>query len=240
MSNDTWAARFKLYVDVLLVLLRGGDCRGAGRFVAGDFLLKIQKVSYLIHAVEQALLREGIDRKCDPFAVWKRQCLGSQVHFDAQGVVLFKQSKEFLMSVAVDQHRKQPILQAIISEDVGEGGADDCAEAEIDKGPGCVFPGATAAKVIAGEEYAGAGAFRFVQYKLRLWIPLAVVSPIIKKDFGQSFFVGDLQKAGGRDLIGIHIFIGQGDNATAEFADWFHFLFPSEKLAHVGHGAGNS
>jgi hypothetical protein len=32
--------------------------------------------------------------------------LGSQVHLEAQGVVLFKQSKELLMSMAIDHHGK--------------------------------------------------------------------------------------------------------------------------------------
>ena len=111
-----------------------------------------RQVAQFVDAVQQAVAREGLDRKCASRPSGSRSVeFEVDLDFDA-GV-----REQPLVGRFVHDDRQQAVLQAVVAEDVGDLGADDGLETVVEQGPGRVFPGRSAADVAAGDEYAAAG-----------------------------------------------------------------------------------
>src|SRR5207247_8116243 len=71
--------------------------------------------------------------------------------------------------------RQQPVLEAVVEEDIGKGRRDERAKAVIEQCPGRVLARASAAEVASREQYLGTLVTRLVQREVRVEPALRVV-----------------------------------------------------------------
>src|SRR5579871_6806321 len=115
----------------------------------------------------------------------------------------------------IHDHRHQSILQRIVTEDVGDLGADDRAKAIVEQCPGRMLARRAAAEVAAADEDLSAPGRRIVEYEVLPWAAGRVIAPIIEQVLAQSLARGSPQKARRDDLVGVDIGRGQNDRTGA-------------------------
>src|SRR5215211_44374 len=85
-----------------------------------------------------------------------------EVYGQAVALKLSRAPHEFGDLLVLERDGEHAVLRAVVLEDVGEGGGDDCAEAVVEQGPGRVLARRAAAEVTPGEEHRGARVARLV------------------------------------------------------------------------------
>ena len=104
-----------------------------------------------IDAVQQAVPREGLERKGDRHArsgSVKRRA--SRSIFDFGPGMVYAASARWLRRPMIGQ---QAVLQGIAAKDVGDFRADDGAKAEVQQRPRCMLARGAAAEVAAGDQH---------------------------------------------------------------------------------------
>ena len=117
---------------------------------------RAQDVAELVHPLEQAGAGEGVDGERHRGAARQREGLRGQVDGHLGVGPRGQLREERGVGAGVDGHRQQAVLQGVVLEDVGEGGADHRPEAEAGERPGGVLAGGAAAEVVAGQQHLGA------------------------------------------------------------------------------------
>ena len=114
----------------------------------------------VVEAVEEAVFAEGVDVEVGVEALVVGDGLCLEVDGDlVLGVGGRTDDEGFDFGVG-EAGEDDAVFAGVREEDVGEGGGDDGAEAELVDGPGGVFAGGAAAEVFLGEEDFGAGGIR--------------------------------------------------------------------------------
>ncbi len=112
--------------------------------------------AYVVEAVEEAMLAEGVDVEVGVEAVGVGYGLGFEVDGDlVLGIGGAALDEGFYFGVG-EWGEDDAVFAGVGEEDVGEGGGDDGAEAVLVDGPGGVLAGGAAAEVALGEEDLGA------------------------------------------------------------------------------------
>jgi len=140
------------------------------------------KVSQFVEAVQQAVPREGFDREGDADAVRQGHPCGLQIH-DHFGAWIVQQPR---VRRGVDHHREQTVLERVTRENVGNGRADDGAEAVIQQRPRRVFARRAAAEIVARDQYGRAGRRRLIQDEFRIRRPIRQIAPVGEQRRPQS------------------------------------------------------
>src|SRR5262249_60294527 len=118
----------------------------------------------VVEAFHQAALAERVDVELDDAAVRSSDPLCCKVYSDggvgtARGVV--DQLVDFLLRQG---DRQNAVLEPVVVEDVGEGRADDAAEAEIEQRPGRVLAAGAASEILPRDLSLRAGVKRVLPY----------------------------------------------------------------------------
>src|SRR5690349_2109298 len=81
-----------------------------------------------------------------------------------------------------------------------------------------------AAEVVTRDQHLGAPGLRLLEDEVRPGTAVGLVTPVREEPTAQAGAVGDLQKTGGDDLIGVDVLPRQDDGARAQCAERFHGL----------------
>src|SRR6185436_7530643 len=125
---------------------------------------------------------------------------------------------------------EQPVLQRIVLEDVGDGGADHGAKPIIVQRPGGVLAGRAAAEVVPGDEHGGAGGLGLVEDEVGPGLAAGVVAPVGEELLAEAGLGGDLEEAGRDDLVGVDVVDREQDGLRREGADGFHGDYPFTRV----------
>src|SRR5260221_11666521 len=95
---------------------------------------------------------------------------------------VFRTLEELLDLVFAEADGQHAVFEAVVVEDVGEGGGDDGAEAVVFDGPDGMFATGAAAEVAAGEKDRGSLGFGLIQLEVRVRrLAIVAISPIEKQ-----------------------------------------------------------
>src|SRR5437879_909455 len=133
-------------------------------FEGADLVRGAQSESYVVKAVEQGVFAERVDVEAPHLAAIRgRDRLFLEVDDEAKprkGGDLMEQAVHLAFG---EHHWQQAVLAAVAEEYVGVGRRDERPKTILGKRPGCVLPRASAAEVLAREQYAGALVARLVE-----------------------------------------------------------------------------
>jgi len=91
------------------------------------------------------------------------------------------------VTLFVHDHRHETVLQRVAAKDVGDLGAHDHANTEVEQGPRRVARATTAAEVVTADEDRGAAVLRAVQHELRLVGAVGGVAPIEEQLLAEAY-----------------------------------------------------
>ena len=165
-----------------------------------------QKVD-VVQAVHQAMLLVGID-----FEVFAAACgsigdgLCGQVYGHLRLRIGGNGVEQFLQEVRRDDHRQHEVVELVVLVDIGKEAAHYHTESISCNGPGSMFAAGTAAEVLSGYQNA-AVILGIVEHKVRIQRAVGTIAPVAEQVVAEEFlFPGRcLQKAGGDDLVCVHI-----------------------------------
>jgi hypothetical protein len=140
-----------------------------------------EQVAELVQTFQQAALVEGIDGEGDRLAAGQRYRLRGEVDGDFCLRRGFCQPGQLCGDFQLDYYGQQPVLQRIVAEDIGEGGANHGAEAMIQQRPGRVLARRAAAKVATHDQDLRAAIGRLVEHEARIGRALRGVAPAGKE-----------------------------------------------------------
>ena len=103
-----------------------------------------------------------------------RRCLegaAGDVDGDLERGVLCHRGQQGMVELGRDLDREQPLLGAVVAEDVGETRGDDRLEAVVHEGPHGVLAGGAGAEVVARHQDVGAGVFGVVEDEVTVVAP---------------------------------------------------------------------
>src|SRR6202453_2586762 len=114
-----------------------------------DVLELALQVTELVHAVQQAVACERLDRERHGDARRQSHRRGIQVDGDIGARML----DEPLRGGLVDEDRQEPVLQRIVAEDIRDLGADHGPNPVIHERPGRMFTRGAAAEIADGDQH---------------------------------------------------------------------------------------
>src|SRR5579863_1875730 len=154
---------------------------GVGLFIRQNIFLLLQGEADFIEAVQEAMTAKPVDFQVECQPVIGGDLLFFQVHLQSiTRKAADMLEKQFDLRLA-EMNREEPVLKAITVKDIGEGGRDDAAEAEIQKRPGRVLPRGAAAEIGPGHQDARPAVAFGIHFKLRVREAAVNQAPIIKK-----------------------------------------------------------
>ncbi len=126
-----------------------------GRFISSAIsVVKAHQIAELIDAVEQAVLREAVNREVDSAAIGQRHRLRLKIDRDrAWSGSSCARLINCCCVCFVHHNRQQPVLERVVAEDVGKVGADDGLEARAEQRPRRMFARAATAEVVPAHQY---------------------------------------------------------------------------------------
>ena len=144
----------------------------------------LQQEAELVDAVQQAVAREGLERKLHGRAVGQREraSLASRCCSSHAGI-----RQQPGVRLLVDDDRQQAVLERVAAEDVGDLGADHGVEAEVQQRPGRVLARGAAAEVAAGDEDRAARGLGLFSTKSGFGAAVGVVAPVGEQPACQAF-----------------------------------------------------
>src|SRR5581483_2515203 len=142
----------------------GQGC-GMPRLIGSDLGLVLEGETDVIEPLQQTVPGELIDRKACIQTV--RVVHGT--FFEINGDLIIRDfgrfARQFRRLFLAENDRQHSVLNAVIGEDVGEGGSDHCAKAEIGQRPHGMLARGTAAEVLPCHQNARARVTRLVERK---------------------------------------------------------------------------
>src|SRR5690606_29879725 len=103
---------------------------------------------------------------------------------------------------------EQCVVQCIVLENISKEAGYYYAETTVDNCPGGVFAATATTKVFSGDK--NLAGVRWIVEDEIFRIALAIIAPIAKEVFTETFAGCCLQKAGRNDLVSVNIFDRQG------------------------------
>lgn len=123
---------------------------GEALLVSLDGILLLQGEADVIEAVEKAVLAERVNLEVDLGATSAGDSLSLKVNLEVLDVL--SGLHEGVNILLGKNDGEDTVLKAVVEEDITEGGGDDAAEAHVEKTPGSVLTGRSAAKVVSGHK----------------------------------------------------------------------------------------
>lgn len=121
-------------------------------FVGGDFVDVHESQADVIETMEEAVTSEGFNFEGEAKSILIADLAGFQI--DGEGVailsVVFGEDQVDLFLGEADW--EGAILEAVVVEDIGEGGGDDCADTEVFDGPDGMFAAGSISEIATGHQ----------------------------------------------------------------------------------------
>src|SRR5438445_1971966 len=198
------------------------DARRMRGFVGGDRYIFPEQKSELVDPVQQTVSGKRIDRERVRRSVGQRRALRGEI----DGHPCARRFRQLVDEACIRSGSKgdweQAVLERVVPEDIGEAGADDGAEAEVEQCPWRVLARRAAAKVVAGDEDRCINRDRRIKGKVNTRLSALIDSPVSEEMRAQSAALDRLEKARRNDLIGVYVFGRQHDAGRRERREWLH------------------
>mmetsp|Transcript_34640 Transcript_34640/g.110232 ORF Transcript_34640/g.110232 Transcript_34640/m.110232 type:complete len:309 (+) Transcript_34640:407-1333(+) len=136
---------------------------GALRLECSDLIHLLQCEPDVVEPVEQAVLAEGVHFESEGGTVLADDRLGGQV--DLQLVARIGVGHELHDLRLREDDGEHAVLEAVVVEDVGEGGRDDAPDTHARNGPGSVLARGAATEVLSGHEDRRLAVLRLVEHE---------------------------------------------------------------------------
>src|SRR6185312_15322829 len=120
----------------------------------------------VVETFEQTALAEGIDLKSDNAAVGTTDLLLFKIDGDGGVGAAIGIVHQFFQVFGRNLDRQDAVLKAVVVKDVGKGGRDHTANAEIEQRPGGVLARGAATEVFASHQHFGVAIGWFVQHEV--------------------------------------------------------------------------
>ena len=118
------------------------------------------------------------------------------------------------------------VFARVGEEDVGKGGGDDGAEAELVEGPGGVLAGGAAAEVAFGDEDLGAVVVGLVEDEVGMGLTgvgaFLDAAPVVEEEVPVAGALDAFEELLGDDLVGVDVGQGKRDGGGGEDVDRVH------------------
>src|SRR5579871_59705 len=125
------------------------------------------------------------------------------------------------------RHRQEPVLEAVLVDDVGERRGDHAAHAIVQKRPGRVLAAGATAEVLAADQQLDARVRRLVQDEIGPWPPLAVEAEVVEEALAEPLALDGLQELLGDDLVRVQVGDRQRRGAAVEAGKGAHQSSPA-------------
>ena len=123
-------------------------------------------------------------------------------------------SKEFIDVRLVETDRHDPVLDAVVEEDVGERRGDHGTEAVIGQRPGRVLTAGATAEVAAGQQDARPSSRRLIELKVGIQRAVWQKTPVEEQKLTEAGPLDPLEELLGDDLVSVDIGpVDRGDDA---------------------------
>ncbi|GBH23829.1 hypothetical protein BvRS1_08780 [Burkholderia vietnamiensis] len=190
-----------------------------------------QRQADVVIAVQQTVLAERGDLERILAAVARAHDLRLEV--DRQLIAVERvRVVEQVIDLLLGQHdRQQPVLVAVVEEDVGEARRDDRAEAVLLERPRRVLARAAAAEVLAGEQHRRALVARLVQHEVGVQRALRVVlaglavvevTPFVERVRAEARALDRLQELLRDDRVGVDVLAIERRHDAGMHIEFFH------------------
>src|SRR6202035_2220205 len=121
-----------------------------------------------------------------------------------------------------DADRQNPVLEAIIVENVAERGRDHAADAEIEQRPWRVLAARAAAEIVAGNQGLGVAVGRLVEDEIRVLATVVLVALFREQPLAKAGALDGLQILLGDDHVGVDIDDLQRRRDAFQRGEFFH------------------
>src|SRR5690606_22978727 len=152
-----------------------GGFLAPARLVGADLVHVLERQADVVQPFEQALLAERVDVEPQRRAVRGGDGLGGEVDRQPVAGRRFGLAEQPVDRVLPEHDQEQPVLEAVVVEDVGEARPDDGADAVVEQRPGSVLARAAAAEIVAYQQDLRAPVARLIEHEVRVRPALAVV-----------------------------------------------------------------
>src|SRR6185437_1567703 len=184
----------------------GPGALGPGlRLVTVDRSLLLHGETDVVEAVQQAVLAEGVDLEFHRAAVRPANFLIGQIDRQRRIGAALGVVEQFVEVVLADADRQNAVLEAVIVEDVAEGGRDHAADAEIEQRPQRVLAARAAAEIVARDQNPGVAVGRLVEDELRIFAAVVLVSLFREQSLAEAGALDVLQILLRDDHVGVDI-----------------------------------
>ena len=133
--------------------------------------------------------------------------------------VMLEQSFDLIFA---QNDRQNPVLEAIVVEDVGKGRGNDGTNAEIFDRPDRMFARGTAPEITTGDEDLGPLITGQIEFKHGIGVPIGIAPPIIEEERAESGSFDPFEKLFWDDLIGVDVRAVHGRRNAGQFLKWLH------------------
>ena len=120
--------------------------------------------------------------------------------------------------------RQNPVLEAVVKEDIGKRGRDHTANAEIKKRPRRMLTRRSAAEIVARHQNLRTAIGGLVQHEIGNLIALAVKAHLVKQVLSQARSLNRLQELLGNDHVRVDVDQGHRCGNAGQFGEFFHDL----------------
>src|SRR5690606_33020182 len=126
-----------------------------------------------------------------------------------------------------DRHRQDAVLEAVVVENIGEGGRDHAAYAEVEQRPWRMLAARAAAEIVAGDEDLGVAIGRLVEHEIGVFAAVLVEAHLREQALAEAGALDGLQIILRDDHVGVDIDDRQRRRDAREFREFVHdFLVP--------------
>src|SRR5579864_9303044 len=146
-----------------------------------DFFFVDERQANVVKTLEQAIAAEGIDGEGTAQAAIVGDDLVFEIDGEAVALVLLRAREKLVHLLVRQRDRQNPVLEAIVVEDVGVARRENRAEAVIENGPGSVFAAGAATEIRSRKDDAGALVARSVQDEIGMGFLARQVAPIVEE-----------------------------------------------------------
>ena len=146
------------------------------------------------------------------FQIHRQHGVGTARRIVHQGVQLFRR----------DDHGQDPVLEAVVVEDIGKRRGDDTADTPVEQRPRRMFAGGAAAEIVTRHQNLRLAVGRFVEHEIGVFRPVLVQPHFGEQPFGETGALDRFQVILRDDHVGVDVDDRQGRGDAGEAGEGFH------------------
>ena len=168
----------------------------------------------VVETIQQAVFPLAIDREGDHLAGRGGHGLCGQVDIEAVALGRLGLLEQAIDHIGGQHDGQDAILEAVVEEDIGEGGRDDGAKTIVFQRPRRMFARRTATEVLPCQQDRGALVTRLIEHEIRIQRAIRAIharlaaieiAPFVERIRAEAGTLDRLQELLGDDRVGIDV-----------------------------------